>query len=168
MGIEGVSAKIYFQSLFSKYDWKKREPQTKIDIINTLLDIGYTILFNFIDCLLEMYGFDTYVGILHTQFYHRKSLVCDIVEPFRPIIDYTIVKALNLSQIDERDFWKKQNQYILYWKKSAKYVSLFLNSIIAYKNEIFFFIQLYYRAFIRNKKIEEYPIFDLEEIWRAE
>lgn len=104
MGIEGVSAKLYFQSLFKEHNWKARRPRAKQDITNCLMDVGYTILFNVINALLEMYGFDVYVGILHTQFFHRKSLVCDLEEPFRPIIDAALIKAMNLGQVSEKDF----------------------------------------------------------------
>lgn len=162
MGIEGISAKLYFQSLFKDYNWKSRRPRVKHDITNCLLDIGYTILFNVINALLEMYGFDVYVGILHTQFFHRKSLVCDLEEPFRPIIDAALIKAMNLGQINEKDFWKNQEQYILPWKNSAPYIEIFIKAIMEYKNEIFIYIQSYYRAFMREKKIEEYPFFDME------
>lgn len=163
MGLEGMSAKLYFKTLFSEYDWKAREPRSKRDKINTLMDIGYTILFNFVNALLEMYGFDVYVGVLHTQFFHRKSLVCDLEEPFRPIVDRTIVKALNLGQINDKDFWKNQNQFILPWKNSKKYIGILLEAIMAYKSEIFIYLQSYYRAFIRNKPVEEFPVFDLME-----
>ena len=163
MGLEGMSAKLYFKTLFSEYDWKAREPRAKRDKINTLMDIGYTILFNFVNALLEMYGFDVYVGVLHTQFFHRKSLVCDLEEPFRPIVDRTIVKALNLGQINDKDFWKNQNQFILPWKNSKKYIGILLEAIMAYKSEIFIYLQSYYRAFIRNKPVEEFPVFDLME-----
>lgn len=162
MGIEGISAKLYFQSLFKDYNWKSRRPRVKHDVTNCLLDIGYTILFNVINALLEMYGFDVYVGILHTQFFHRKSLVCDIEEPFRPIIDAALLKAMNLGQINEKDFWKNQEQFILPWKNSAPYIEIFIKAIMEYKNEIFIYIQSYYRAFMREKKIEEYPFFDME------
>lgn len=162
MGIEGISAKLYFKTLFINHNWEARRPRVKQDIINCLLDVGYTILFNVINALLEMYGFDVYVGILHREFFHRKSLVCDIEEPFRPIIDAALLKALNLGQIDEKDFWKNQNQYILTWKNSAKYVEIFIKAIMEYKNEIFIYIQSYYRAFMRKKSPEEFPIFDLE------
>lgn len=162
MGIEGISAKLYFQTLFKTYSWTARRPRVKHDITNCLLDIGYTILFNVINSLLEMYGFDVYVGILHTQFFHRKSLVCDLEEPFRPIIDGALIKALNLGQINEKDFWKNQNQYILPWKNSAKYVEIFIKAIMEYKNEVFIYLQSYYRAFMRNKSLNEFPVFDLE------
>lgn len=163
MGIEGLSAKLYFKSLFKDYNWLGRKPRTKIDITNTLMDIGYTILFNIINALLEMYGFDVYVGVLHTQFFHRKSLVCDLEEPFRPIVDAAILKALNLGQVNEKDFWKKQNQFILPWKNSKKYVSLILQAIMEHKNEMFLYLQTYYRAFMRDKSISEFPFFDMEE-----
>lgn len=163
MGIEGVSAKLYFQTLFKNYNWSARRPRVKHDITNCLMDVGYTILFNVVNALLEMYGFDVYVGILHTQFFHRKSLVCDLEEPFRPIIDNALIKALNLGQINEKDFWKNQEQYILSWKYSAKYVEIFIKAIMEYKNEIFIYLQSYYRAFMQEKNIEEFPVFDFEE-----
>ena len=163
MGIEGISAKLYFKTLFAEYNWQGRLPRVKNDITNTLMDIGYTILFNIVNALLEMYGFDVYVGILHTQFFHRKSLVCDLEEPFRPIVDAAILKALNLGQINEKDFWKNQNQYILPWKNSKKYVGIILEALLEYKNEIFIYLQSYYRAFMRDKPIEEFPVFEMEE-----
>jgi len=163
MGIEGISAKLYFNTLFAEYNWQARLPRVKNDITNTLMDIGYTILFNIVNALLEMYGFDVYVGILHTQFFHRKSLVCDLEEPFRPIVDAAILKALNLGQINEKDFWKNHNQYILPWKNSKKYVGIILGALLEYKNEIFIYLQSYYRAFMRDKPIEEFPVFEMEE-----
>lgn len=163
MGIEGISAKLYFKTLFTDYNWKARLPRVKNDITNTLMDVGYTILFNIVNALLEMYGFDVYVGILHTQFFHRKSLVCDLEEPFRPIVDAAILKALNLGQVNEKDFWKNQNQYILPWKNSKKYVGIILEALLEYKNEIFIYLQSYYRAFMRDKIISEFPVFYMED-----
>lgn len=164
MGIEGISAKLYFQSLFKNHNWTARRPRAKHDMTNCLLDIGYTILFNIVNALLEMYGFDVYVGILHTQFFERKSLVCDLEEPFRPIIDAALVKALNLGQVKEKDFWKNQEQYILPWKNSAPYIELFINALMEYKNEIFIYLQSYYRAFMREKDAKSFPVFDMEEV----
>jgi CRISP-associated protein Cas1 len=163
MGTEGISAKLYFGSLFSAYNWTARRPRVKQDVVNCLLDIGYTLLFNIVNGLLEMYGFDTYVGILHTQFFHRKSLVCDMVEPFRPIIDAALLKALNLGQIHEKDFSKVNKQYFISGKKAAPYIHSMLDALMEYKNEMFLYIQTYYRAFMQNKPIEAYPVFYFEE-----
>lgn len=83
MGLEGLGARLFFGEWFGNLDWKGRKPRTKCDPINVLLDMGYTYLFNFIESLLLLYGFDIYKGVYHQVFYQRKSLVCDLVEPFR-------------------------------------------------------------------------------------
>ena len=33
------------------------------------------------------------------EFYMRKSLVCDLVEPLRPIIDQQVKKSINLKKL---------------------------------------------------------------------
>lgn len=164
MGLEGVAAKVYFKQLFAEHEWIARRPRVKEDMTNCLLDIGYTLLFNLINGLLEMYGFDTYVGVLHRQFYHRKSLVCDLVEPFRAIIDQGLRKALNLGQCHEHDFTIIQKQYHIYGAKAAPYIGIFLEALMKYKNEIFLYTQMYYRAFMREKETENFPFFKIDEV----
>lgn len=118
LGLEGNAAKVYFPRIFDNTNWKSRKPRIKFDYINSLLDIGYTILFNFIDCILSVYDFDVYRGVLHTDFYMRKSLVCDLMEPFRPIIDWRIRKGINLGQFNKEDFTLIGHQWQLEYKKA--------------------------------------------------
>ena len=37
-----------------------------------------------------------------------------------------------------------------------------------YKNEIFIYLQSYYRAFMRDRAVEEFPVFEKEEVQTAE
>ena len=159
LGLEGYCSKVFFQSYFNDLAWKARRPRTKCDIINVLLDIGYTYVFHFIESHLRLYGFDLYMGVYHKAFYERKSLVCDLVEPFRCLVDHKIRKAYALKQIDEEDFFQRNKQYNLKYKKSEKYTRLFAQSIMQHKEEIFKYSQSYYRAFIREKEIEAFPVF---------
>lgn len=159
LSIEGNSAKIYFKNIFSSLPWIGRKPRIKIDFINCTLDIGYTILFALIDSIISCYGFDTYKGVYHTQFYMRKSLVCDLVEPFRCLIDWQVRKAYNLGQIDKNDFLCINHQYKLKWEKSKDYVSFLMNCLIDRKDDIFIYLQEYYRAFMKGKDIRDYPMF---------
>ncbi len=161
LGLEGIASKVYFNALFADYDWKGRKPRVKHDTINCLLDIGYTFLFNLIDGLLAVYGFDVYCGVYHRMFYQRKSLVCDLVEPFRPLIDYRIRKALNLSQVNADDFILKQGQYMLYGKKAKPYTAWLLQELLDNRERIFVYIQNYYRAFMREYEITKYPVFSI-------
>lgn len=159
LGLEGNAAKIYFKQQFRDLDWKGRKPRIKSDFINAILDIGYTILFNVIDSLLDLYGFDVYCGVLHKEFYMRKSLTCDLVEPFRVLIDKQTRKSLNLGQFKKDDFTLVNGCYQLDWKHNKKYVLLFSQALMEYKTEIFAFVQSYYRSFMKQKSAEHFDYF---------
>ena len=58
--------------MFSNVSWKGRKPRIKCDYVNVTLDIGYNLLFNMVDSLLQVYGFDVYCGIYHKEFYMIK------------------------------------------------------------------------------------------------
>ena len=95
-------------------------------------------------------------------FYQRKSLACDLVEPFRCIIDQRIRKAYNLKQIHEEDFFEKNGIYFLQYKKQSHYTGLFLKDILERKEEIFLFIQRYYRWLMDPENpIREFPNFEV-------
>ena len=159
LGYEGSAARIYFRNFFDNVEWKGRQPRVKVDYINSTLDIGYTVLFNIIDAMLRVYGFDTYYGVLHRQFYMRKSLVCDIMEPFRPLIDAQVRKAINLQQCKEEDFELINGQYLLKWKMNGQYIKFLTESILERKNEIFLYVQQFYRSMMKGKSPGEYPVF---------
>ncbi len=163
LGIEGSAARIYFREMFSEFNWSARRPRVKHDIINSLMDIGYTLLFNMIEAMISIYGFDKYHGVYHQQFYQRKSLVCDLVEPFRPLIDLRIKKAMNLKQIHTQDFDIVQGQFRLFGKNAVPYITWLMEPLITQKDEMFLYIRNYYRAFMKNKPIDEYPFFKISE-----
>ncbi|MEM4326621.1 MAG: CRISPR-associated endonuclease Cas1, partial [Candidatus Diapherotrites archaeon] len=154
-------SKLFFSTYFKNMGFKGRKPRVKSDIYNVLLDIGYMYLFNFIEANLSLYGFDLYCGFYHKLFFQRKSLVCDMVEPFRCIIEKRLRISYNLKQINEDDFICSQNIFQLKKDASKKYTELFLRAILEHKEEIFLYVQSYYRAFIKNKEISEYPVFHI-------
>ena len=52
-----------------------------------------------------MTGLDPYAGFLHSDLYGRTSLVFDVMEEFRQqIVDRSILKIINLGQIEKDDF----------------------------------------------------------------
>ncbi len=161
LGIEGIASRVYFSHMFADHQWRGRKPRAKHDITNLLLDIGYTLLFNLMDNLLNLYGFDVYQGVYHQTFYQRKSLVCDLVEPFRPIIDKRIYKAYRLGQINQADFSYQRQQYRLYGKNSQPYVAFILKALLEHKQAMFLYVQQYYRAFMQQRPIHDYPVFQL-------
>lgn len=162
LGIEGTAARCFFSAYFQDFGWKGRRPRTKVDFINTTLDIGYTVLFNFIECYLRMFGFDLYVGVYHTEWYKRKSLVCDLVEPFRCVIDRAVRTGLNRNQISSSDFVEtRSKEYCLKHERCGDYYRLFFEALIPYKTSVFKYVQSYYRCFMGRKSVSSYPIFEL-------
>lgn len=160
LGIEGNVSKEYFQALFKNEGWRRRSPQTKEDITNLMLDIGYTYLFNYCDALLRLFGFDTYKGFYHQLFFQRKSLVCDVMEPIRPLIDYQLLKSLHLGQIQDKDFVFKNGRFDFKdgFKGSKKYSAIFLQIINDYKEDIYKYMLDFYHYSMDDVKYK-FPYF---------
>lgn len=159
-GIEGNFAREYFSEQFSVVQWRRRAPRTKEDINNLLLDLGYTMLFNMVDSVLRLHGFDTYKGFYHKLFFQRRSLACDIMEPMRPIIDHAVVKAQNLGQIKKENFLIKQGAYSLPLEQYPVIARIFLDALMDQKLDIFTYIQSFYRH-VMDPERYEFPEFKL-------
>lgn len=159
MGIEGAASKAYFSAFFQSQNWHARRPRTKCDAINATLDIGYTLLFNYIECFLRLFGFDLYVGVLHKLWFKRKSLVCDIMEPFRCVVDKAVRSGFNRKQFSENDFDIKKGEYCLKREKNKEYQKVFFDALIPYKMDVFLYVQSYYRCFMQKKSVTHYPHF---------
>ena len=113
MGLEGTVAKTYFSAYYQNQNWRGRHPRMKSDVMNVTLDIGYSILFNFMESFIRMFGFDLYVGVYHRLWFKRKSLVCDLMEPFRCIIDHAVLLVFNRKQFSEKDFTAIEAYYAI-------------------------------------------------------
>lgn len=157
LGIEGSASRIYFKHMFDVAKWSGRKPRVKPDIVNLLLDIGYMQLFHLMDAMLSLYGFDTYKGVYHQLFYQRKSLVNDIMEPFRPMVDYEIRKMFTLGQIDKTDFVRVDGSYRLFKQNAQHYTTIILKALLKNKELLFRYTREYYRSIIQDKPIKEYP-----------
>jgi len=163
MGIEGAASRVYFRSNFNIEGWSGRRPKIKSDFINSTLDIGYTVLFNLTDAMLGLYGFDVYKGVYHREFYMRKSLVCDLMEPFRPLIDWQVRKAVNLRQCKPEDFNVSDGRFLLNITKNKDYIEFLLKPLLASKEQMFLYHQSYYRAIMKHKPISGFPSFKIAE-----
>lgn len=163
LGMEGISSRLFFSQWYAGTGWRGRKPRAKRDPLNVLLDIGYTFLFYLVENMLNLYGFDIYKGVYHQFFYQRKSLVCDIVEPFRCIVDKQIRNAYNLGQIKNDDFLLQKGQYSLKYTKSKEYTRWLLQALVEYKEDVFLYTQQYYRAFMRRKPIDAFPVFMISQ-----
>lgn len=96
--IEGQAAKIYFETIFSKGFTRNYD-----NIYNACLDYGYSILRGAIARNLAKYGFIQSVGIHHKSELNNYNLADDIIEPFRPLVDFWTIENIKLDE----EFTKK-------------------------------------------------------------
>lgn len=79
---EGHAAKVYFNALFGNNFVRNND-----DKINAALNYGYAILLSTINKEVISNGYLTQLGIHHKNEFNEFNLTCDIMEPFRVIID---------------------------------------------------------------------------------
>lgn len=80
---EGHAAKVYFNSLFGLDFYRDAN-----DIRNAILNYGYTILLSCFNREIAASGYLTQLGIWHDNAENPFNLGSDLMEPFRPIIDW--------------------------------------------------------------------------------
>lgn len=79
---EGMAAKIYFRSLFGP-DFTRELNSS----VNMALNYGYAVLLSAINREIILNGCLTQIGLKHNNEYNYFNLSCDLIEPFRPIVD---------------------------------------------------------------------------------
>lgn len=89
---EGHAAKVYFNLLFTK-DFVRGTNS----MINSGLDYGYAIVLSTINKDVVSKGYITQIGINHKSEFNQFNLTCDLMEPFRPLIDEIVYNNQNLE-----------------------------------------------------------------------
>lgn len=112
-GIEGIASQEYWAAfrfvISDEMNFINRSGRGAQDIVNSMLNYSYAILASEILKSLHMSGLDPYAGFLHADLYGRTSLVFDVMEEFRQqIVDRSVLKLINLGQIDKDDFEMKK------------------------------------------------------------
>jgi CRISPR-associated endonuclease Cas1 subtype II len=79
---EGHSAKVYFNALFGL--GFKRGDST---FVNAALNYGYAVLLSAFNREIVGMGYNTQLGLNHRNEFNKFNLSCDLIEPFRVIVD---------------------------------------------------------------------------------
>lgn len=89
---EGHAAKVYFNALFGM-DFTRSEENA----INAALNYGYSIILSAFNREIVAQGYLTQLGIFHDNMFNHFNLSCDLMEPFRILIDR---KVFALKHVD--------------------------------------------------------------------
>lgn len=83
--VEAYAAKIYFKGLFGATFTRSSE-----DFINAGINYGYALIRGQIARSLCAFGFHPVFGLHHRSELNNFNLADDLLEPFRPIVDYVV------------------------------------------------------------------------------
>lgn len=108
--IEAQAAKIYWNKLFGENFIRDKNGEG----INSILNYGYTILRSGIARSIMGAGLHPAIGIFHRNKYNIMRLADDLMEPFRPIVDYFAYKEYINGVTELTPDIKKQLVKILY------------------------------------------------------
>jgi CRISPR-associated protein Cas1 len=107
-GHEGAAARVMFRYCNDRAGagWfsPAREPHTRRDPWNSLLDLASHLLFSRLLILCQHHGLHPWLGFLHSPHNRYESLVCDLQEPFRARLERFILRLVIRKVIQLREF----------------------------------------------------------------
>ena len=140
---EGHAAKVYFNLLFGK-DFNRSDP----DNTNIALDYGYSVMLALFNREIVSKGYITQIGVNHKNEYNQFNLSCDLIEPFRPLVDEKVYNYRELA------FGKEYKYKLLdIFNETVKidnkeqFVS---NAVSVYTSSVFNYIEKYKESKILN------------------
>lgn len=132
---EAHAARLYFTALFGR-DFSRDEDTS----INAALNYGYAFLLSMVNREIVSRGYLTQCGICHRNEYNQFNFSCDLMEPFRPIVDHIANKyAQELFDQEVRRFLGDLGNHIVVYKGGSyrlhSVVSLFIQDCLAALNK---------------------------------
>ncbi len=111
-GLEGMAAAVYFGQFgkllrVSDLTFAGRSRRPPRDPINACLSFGYALLGNVLETELLRCGLEPLVGFLHQPEHGRPSLMLDLLEESRPLVDGLVLRLVNRRQLGPVDFERR-------------------------------------------------------------
>ena len=127
--IESRSGHLYFRNYAKLFDKKygfdsrhggglKMSNRYASDVINALLNYGYSVLAGEIAKFVNGLGLDPYFGFYHKMHTSFQALVYDLIEPYRWLVEYSVYKMASPTnhghQIKKKEYaWTREGKIIL-------------------------------------------------------
>lgn len=147
-GIEWFAAKIYFETygkcIPQPFFFTGRNRRPPRDPVNSLLSLGYTLLAQSIEMILNIQGIETQIGFIHQPKDLKSLLVLDMMEMFRAwIVDDLVLRLLINKKMSLDDFYVDEENIkrpVLLGDEGLKVV-----------------LEEYYKVIFKQKGISEIP-----------
>lgn len=106
---EGHAAKVYFNGVFGMSFTRSAECVT-----NAALNYGYSILLSSVSREIIACGYLTQLGIFHDNMFNQFNLSCDLLEPFRVLVDRHVFYSQfdDFQSKEKYSLWNILNMYV--------------------------------------------------------
>jgi len=113
MGYEGIAAKTYFEALSKlikpEFKFSGRNKRPPKDAFNSMLSLGYSLIYNEIFSEIENRNLSPYIGFIHKLKDRHPALVSDLIEEWRAVlIDSTMMSLVQGNEILIEEFTKDE------------------------------------------------------------
>lgn len=127
---EGHAAKVYFNALFGMSFTRSADTP-----VNAALNYGYSLLLSSFSREIAANGYLTQLGIFHDNMFNHFNLSCDLMEPFRILVDRQVRRTMpTVFEKDEKHaLWSLLEQTV-WMDDSRQSVS---NAIKRYTHSVF-------------------------------
>ena len=107
---EGHAAKVYFNALFGMGFTRSADNAT-----NAALNYGYSLILSTMNRVVSVAGYLTQLGIFHNNMFNYYNLSCDLMEPYRVLVDRYVYSHPNESfGVEEKHaIWGILNQEVV-------------------------------------------------------
>lgn len=149
LSIEGRIADIYWRHLHQvlpiKFGFTMRMHESHqmnaSDPVNTLLNYGYAILESQCRKALNSVGLEPTIGFLHEARQTKYPLVYDFQEPYRWLVDATVISCSKNGQFGKKDYYRMDNYVLRLRPEAAKKLldalRIRFNSPVRYKGRVY-------------------------------
>jgi CRISPR-associated protein Cas1 len=108
LGVEAISSKLYYKQIFQLFRLRPEYRKTfkAYDGMNNTFNLGYTILkWKVYEAVLKA-KLEPYLGFLHSEQFGKPSLVCDMMELYRYLVDDFLIQYC--KKLRKKDFVMKR------------------------------------------------------------
>jgi CRISPR-associated protein Cas1 len=123
-GLEGGASAQYFGAFTKMFpaslNFSGRNKRPPEDPVNAVLSLCYTLMHFEMVREIELIGLDPTIGFYHQFEYGRESLACDLIEPYRPMVDRFVWEIFRDRTFTKRDFVMNDERPGCYLKKDSR------------------------------------------------
>lgn len=113
-GFEGKGAAFYFEAMKTLvppvWGFHGRAYYPPPDPWNATLSFGYSLLLKDVGAAAQLVGLDAYVGFFHALEANRPSLLLDLMEEFRPLVDGVCLGLLAQGRLPLAEYRRRTDE----------------------------------------------------------